>query len=171
MMQKKLVLRSALILILFTLNPAAWCFGISLSEEDLSLTEIQTNKKFDLRKHDFEYLVIDFWASWCGPCEQSIPFFEEQNNKWASKGVLFLGVNEDIETTEALKFLKRLPIHYSNILDQGRKLSKKFQINSIPRTFVFDKNLNLVKSFRGYTLERKIEMKQAFEELFKKKEF
>ena len=102
-------------------------------------------------------VVLDFWATWCGPCQMSLPHTNEVAEKFAAKGVVVLAVNV-FDTKEAFKGW--LPQHpeYSAIkfaLDPaGRSpdsiASKLYHVSGIPTQYVIDKNGKIFQSFVGY---------------------
>ena len=141
-------------------------FAENLTSADLELPGLADGKILNIRFNEFDFIVLDFWASWCGPCQDSLPFYEEQNELWKKKRVLFIGVNVDSDKQEALDFLKKQPIKYPVIIDTNRKLSGKLNVNAIPRTFIFDKQLHLVKLLKGYTSEKKEEIRTEFKQIF-----
>lgn len=143
--------------------------AVELSVQDLSILSVGEKIPFDILKQNYEYLVLDFWATWCEPCQASMPFFDEQSRFWKKQSVLFVGINEDSELSEVQEFLKKKPIEYVTLMDKDRKLSKKLGVSAIPRTFIFDKKLHLVKLLKGYTPDRQKEYKEEFEKIFKQR--
>jgi thiol-disulfide isomerase/thioredoxin len=145
--------------------------GSDLDFSDFKLpvfNEKPTEKKdFDLKAQKFEYLVVDFWASWCEPCKESLPFYEDQSRVWKKKGVLFIGINLDADFEEARAYMKGKEAGYPILLDQNRKLADKLAVDAIPRTFIFDKNLKMVKSFKGYTSAKQKIFQEELNRLFK----
>lgn len=94
-------------------------------------------------------LLIDFWASWCGPCKKSFP----ENNRLAKKfknRVNFVAINADKDVNEALAFLKELPLEFPNIMNNHQRLAKMLQIKALPTLLIFDASGKLVLSVRGY---------------------
>lgn len=83
-------------------------------------------------------LIVEFWATWCGPCRQSIPHLNELYNKYKPKGLEAVGItDEDSATVRA--FTKDVPIDYIVGLDRGGKFSKNFGIEGIPHALLVDK--------------------------------
>jgi thiol-disulfide isomerase/thioredoxin len=142
--------------------------SIKLSNKDLLLPAVLGKQIFDISDKKFQFLVLDFWASWCEPCQKSMPFFEEESRKWKRANVIFVGINMDEDELDARSSLVGKNLDYPMLLDKNHNLSKKIGVEAIPQTFIFDKELHLVKSFRGYTSEKKIEMELEFKRLFKK---
>ncbi len=81
-------------------------------------------------------LVVDFWASWCGPCRASFPVLEELSRKYASQGVVLLGVNVDADAAKMEVFLKDHPVTFPVVRDAAGRLVKDAQIAAMPTTII-----------------------------------
>jgi thiol-disulfide isomerase/thioredoxin len=94
--------------------------------------------------------VLDFWATWCGPCMASIPEMTALQNKFRDKGVVLIGVNssEDKETVDQFVKEQGDAVSYTIALDKEEKTSagymEAYGVNSIPHTFVIDKEGKMV---------------------------
>jgi thiol-disulfide isomerase/thioredoxin len=83
-------------------------------------------------------VVVDFWASWCGPCKGSFPALEELHKRYSGQGVVVLGINLD-ETKEAMQeFLNKHPVTFPVVRDQAQKMVKSVSIGTMPTSFVLD---------------------------------
>lgn len=83
-----------------------------------------------------QVLVVNFWASWCKPCEQEALELELAHQFYKDQGVVFIGVDfVDIER-EALGYLERFEITYPNGPDLGTEISQAFRTQGVPETFV-----------------------------------
>ncbi|HEY4667371.1 MAG TPA: TlpA disulfide reductase family protein [Anaerolineales bacterium] len=83
-----------------------------------------------------QVIVINFWASWCKPCEQEALELEQAYQTYKDQGVAFLGVDYvDIER-EALAYLERFGISYPNGPDLGTRISQAFRTQGVPETYV-----------------------------------
>ena len=83
-------------------------------------------------------LIVEFWATWCPPCRQSIPHLNELYDKYRDKGLEAVGVTDEDAATIG-SFVKDNPIKYHPAFDQGGKLAKHFGIRGIPHAMLVDK--------------------------------
>jgi cytochrome c biogenesis protein CcmG/thiol:disulfide interchange protein DsbE len=117
---------------------AAGPVGVGQKAPDFALTtfEGQTYSLADLRGR---VVVINFWASWCIPCEQEAPVLEAAWRRYRDQGVLFLGVDYVDTQTEALAFMQRFNVTYPNGPDLGTRISQAYRIRGVPETYVVDR--------------------------------
>ena len=104
----------------------------------------------DLKKNN--YILINFWASWCGPCLLEHPFLLRLNQE---KNLNLVGVNFKDKKENALKFLNENGNPYDLLAkDEFGKYSINFGIYGIPESILIDKNLNVLKKFIGPISEK-----------------
>ncbi len=104
----------------------------------LALTD---GKEFDLSKHkDKDVVVIDFWASWCPPCRESLPILAKVTKSFKNDHVVFYPINvgEDIDKVKA--YLAKANLDVTAALDTDKKVSELYGVNGIPQTVIIDKN-------------------------------
>src|SRR5687767_3653551 len=66
----------------------------------------------DLTRHRGRVVIVDFWASWCKPCRQSIPWLNTMRERYGASGLTIIGVNVDAERRDADRFLRDVPIEF-----------------------------------------------------------
>lgn len=89
-------------------------------------------------------VVLNFWASWCGPCEQEAAELEAAWQKYKDKGVVFVGVDYLDQDPAAKRYLEKFGITYPNGPDLASKVSKRYTIRGVPETFFIDPQGKLV---------------------------
>ena len=102
----------------------------------ISLMDIE-GKKLDLADYRGKVVVLDFWATWCGPCRAAIPHLNELADRLQGKPVQFIAItDEDQKLVES--FLKKSPMHAWVGLDTDRSMFKAYDVEGIPHTVVID---------------------------------
>ena len=108
-----------------------------------------------------KYVLVDFWASWCGPCRYEYPNFRRLYAQYKDHGLRIIGVNLDTERTAAVKAGVDELLEYPHVFDgQGWKNSVAvlYRVQAIPQTYLLDKDLKIVaKNLRGPMLAKRLE--------------
>lgn len=89
-----------------------------------------------LADHQGQVVVVNFWASWCIPCEEEAAELEQAYQDYRDQGVVFLGVNYVDTEPEAKAYLEKFNITYPNGPDLGTRISQAFRIRGVPETYV-----------------------------------
>jgi len=92
-------------------------------------------------------VVVDFWASWCGPCRKTFPVMEELHHRYAKRGLVILAVNEDKSRTAMDEFLKENPVTFTVLRDAKRKLAAEVKVPALPTSYLLD-SLGKVRSIQ-----------------------
>lgn len=95
-------------------------------------------------------VIIDFWASWCGPCKNSIPFYNEMHEKYADQGLVIIGMDVNEPEATIKKAKEELGISYM-LGNQNNAMNAYFKVSSIPSMFMFDREGNMIQNFVGYS--------------------
>ena len=107
--------------------------GAHVPQFSLQTFEGETISVADLRG---QVVVINFWASWCQPCEEEAAELEQAYQEFRDQGVVFLGVNYVDTRPEAQAYLERFGITYPNGPDLGTRISQAFRIRGVPETYI-----------------------------------
>jgi cytochrome c biogenesis protein CcmG/thiol:disulfide interchange protein DsbE len=109
-------------------------------------------------------VVLDFWATWCGPCRIEIPWFTEFERKNKSRGFEVLGVAMDDDGWSAVKpFLKELSVNYRVVLGDDKTADQYGGVDALPTTFLIDRDGRIASAHVGLTGRREFE--DAIEQL------
>jgi thiol-disulfide isomerase/thioredoxin len=103
-----------------------------------------------LAQYKGQVVMINFWASWCGPCRQEMPLLESIYKKYNRMGFTMLGVNVEPDSQKANEWLKDTPVSFPILYDKDSKVSKLYDVAGMPSTVIIDRNGNLRALHRGY---------------------
>jgi thiol-disulfide isomerase/thioredoxin len=117
-----------------------------------------TGKTIELAKLRGKVVVINFWATWCGPCRAEIPGFLEVYKSYKSKGLEIIGISLDETGWDVVKpFLEKYKITYPVVVADGKVVHDYGGINAIPTTFVINRDGNVVSGHRGLLPKAQLE--------------
>jgi peroxiredoxin len=103
-----------------------------------------------LSEYRGEVVLINFWASWCGPCRQEMPALDELHNRYRSLGFTVLGVNVEEDSRKAREVLNDLQVSFPVLLDDRSTVSRLYDIVAMPSTVLVDRNGNIRYLHKGY---------------------
>ena len=106
--------------------------------------------RLDLAQYRGRVVIVDFWASWCKPCRESIPWLNEMRARYAGSGLIVIGVNVDAERDDAERFLREVPIDFEVVFDPLGELAKRFDLQGMPTSLVFDRAGKLIETRLGF---------------------
>lgn len=87
-------------------------------------------------------VIVDFWATWCGPCRQEFPALVRTYKKYASQGLIVLGVNFEDENTDqgVLNFMSNTLVNFPVVRDTTNQIGSMYRVNALPTSFFVDKS-------------------------------
>jgi cytochrome c biogenesis protein CcmG/thiol:disulfide interchange protein DsbE len=140
--------------------------GVGENVPDFILSTFDGDQ-IDIESLRGKVIVINFWASWCGPCEQEAAELEQAYQNFKDQDVIFLGVDYVDTETEALAYLSKFNITYPNGPDLRTEISQAFRIRGVPETYIVGRQGVLVDVKIGpYTSLAEIEdaVRNAFQQ-------
>jgi peroxiredoxin len=111
-------------------------------QADFTLTELG-GKTWTLKEQRGKVVVLNFWATWCPPCRKEMPDLETLYQQFKDQGLVILAISDE-DAGKVRPFIAQQKVTYPILLDPGRKVNELFQIEGIPKTFVYDRNGKLV---------------------------
>jgi peroxiredoxin len=111
-------------------------------QADFTLTELGGNT-WTLKDLRGKVVMVNFWATWCQPCRREMPDLEALYEQFKDQGLVILGISDE-DAHKVRPFIAQQKITYSILLDPGRKVNDLFRMDSIPKTFVYDRSGKLV---------------------------
>jgi peroxiredoxin len=101
-----------------------------------------------------QVVLVNFWASWCGPCREEMPQLNRLYDKYRGAGLVMLGVNVDEDPAKAAAVAAQLGVRFPVLLDSDKQVSGRYELSAMPSTVLIDRNGKvrfLHKGFReGY---------------------
>ncbi len=134
---------------LFSAN--AWAANVPISENapDFTLKTLE-GSNLRLEEHRGEVLLINFWASWCGPCRQEMPILDRLHERYEDTGFAVWGVNVEGEEAPAQKLVDKTKVTFPVLIDEGQAVSELYDLEAMPSTVVVDRDGVVRYIHRGY---------------------
>ena len=116
---------------------------------DFTLTnqDGQTVSLSDLRG---QVVMINFWATWCGPCRKEMPLLDAIYQRYNRLGFTLLGINVEEDPSGADKYLAETPVSFPILFDRSNSVSKLYDVNAMPSTVIVDREGNVRFLHKGY---------------------
>ena len=134
--------------------------AIAFALEDLD------GNRVDLQSLKGKVALLDFWASWCGPCVAELPHIEKLHRDFKDRGLAVLGVNnEDVDV--AREFVKRRGYTFTTLFDEGSEVTRKYGVSGIPQVFIIDREGKVKWHTLGYLPGKEFELRNAVEKVLK----
>ena len=105
---------------------------------DFALRSLQ-GPSVRLSEHLGEVVIINFWATWCGPCRQEMPLLDELYGKYKQAGLVLLSVNIDDKAEPAIEMAQTLKVSYPVLFDARKEVSRAFDVSAMPVTVLVDR--------------------------------
>lgn len=115
---------------------------------DFTLKSNQGNLKLSEQQGDV--VMINFWASWCGPCRQEMPLLEGLFQKYQDLGFTIWGVNVEEDSSKADGFLRKVEVNFPILYDAENEVSEKYNLIAMPSTVFVDRDGNQRFFHAGY---------------------
>lgn len=109
-----------------------------------------SGKNMKLSEYAGNVVMLNFWASWCGPCRKEMPLLNELHKKYEALGFVILGVNVEQELKLAKSFLADTPVDFPILFDSSNKVSKAYDVIAMPTTIMIDRNGQVRYLHKGY---------------------
>lgn len=95
-------------------------------------------------------VLVNFWATWCGPCKQEMPHLNRLYEKYRASGFVLLGVNVDEDPRTAAATAQKFGLSFPVLFDGDKKVSKLYDLQSMPATVLIDRDGKVRFLHRGY---------------------
>jgi peroxiredoxin len=95
-------------------------------------------------------VMVNFWATWCGPCRQEMPQLNKLYEKYRGSGFVLLGVNVDDDARNAASVASKIGVKFPVLLDTDKTVSKRYELATMPSTVIIDRDGKVRYVHRGY---------------------
>jgi peroxiredoxin len=162
MKKKRLVIRTVILLILGA--AIAYTLYANFTKDDDKTVEIGkvapdfalvdlNGEKHQLSDYKGQGVFLNFWGTWCKPCEKEMPYINNQYLQYKEQGVQVLSVNVGESDLAVKKFADRYKLEFPIVIDKDSQVMHAFSVNPLPVTFLIDKDGKVVKTHTGELTE------------------
>jgi peroxiredoxin len=109
-----------------------------------------TGENLRLSEYRGDVVMVNFWATWCGPCRQEMPLLDELYTRYQRVGFTLLGVNIDDDSRKAMNMVSELGVNFPVLFDSRKEVSKLYQVDAMPVTVIIDREGNIRFVHQGY---------------------
>ncbi|HXG29487.1 MAG TPA: TlpA disulfide reductase family protein [Nevskiales bacterium] len=130
-----------------------------------SAEALQGAGPIELAHYRGKVVLLDFWASWCPPCRQSLPAFERLRAEYGTAGFEVIAVNLDERPQDGLDFLKKYPVTYPTVRDPQGRLARLYDVRAMPMSYLIDRQGVLRQVHPGFNKKDLPRLRAAVAEL------
>jgi len=161
------ILTAILGLILTTVLLVAGCSaqGSQVGElaPDFQLPNLE-GQSISLSDFRGEPVLVNFWASWCGPCIYEMPFIQEVYEEWSASGLVVLAINKGESLSTAKDFMQSDNYSFPVLLDISQDVALEYNIRGIPTTFFIDKD-GIIQAIKVGAFSSRAEIEMMLSEI------
>ena len=157
---------------LLLLAALAWCgvapaaVTVQAPAPDFTLRNTE-GRNLRLKEQRGQVVLVNFWASWCGPCKQEMPHLNRLHDKYRSAGFVLLGVNIDEDAQLGAATAGRWGLKFPVLLDTDKTVVRQYDLGSMPATVLIDRDGRVRHLHRGYREGVETTYEQQIRELVK----
>ncbi|MFP7297793.1 thiol-disulfide oxidoreductase ResA [Neobacillus niacini] len=162
MKKRRLLMRTLILLVLGA--AVVYTLYANLTKDDIQKVAVgeeapdfvlvdMDGKKHQLSDYKGQGVFLNFWGTWCKPCEREFPYINNQYNHYKEQGVQVLAVNISESDLAVNQFADRHKLDFPIVIDKDGQVQTAYNIGTLPATFLIDKNGKVVKYHTGQLLE------------------
>lgn len=110
----------------------------------------QNDVNLRLAEQRGDIILLNFWASWCGPCLQEMPKLDKLAQKYQGMGVQIWGVNVESDSAAAKAYLEKVRVNFPILFDVTNDVSAAYSVQAMPTTVILNKDGEIASVHRGY---------------------
>jgi len=145
-------LKNSIIALVFSLFAASTLASSGMEGQpapDFALKS-STGENLRLSEYRGDVVMINFWATWCGPCRQEMPLLDELYSRYQRVGFNLLGVNIDDDSNRAMNMIEELGVNFPVLFDARKEVSKLYEVEAMPVTVIVDREGTVRYIHHGY---------------------
>ncbi|MBI3545920.1 MAG: TlpA family protein disulfide reductase [Gammaproteobacteria bacterium] len=108
------------------------------------------DKNLSLKEFRGQVVMVNFWATWCGPCRQEMPALNGLYEKYRDAGFMLFGVNTESDSANAAQMIAKLKVNYPILFDTEKKVSALYRVSAMPTTVLIDRDGKIRYVQKGY---------------------
>ena len=138
--------------LLFTVFTATSIASSGLEGQPAPDFALKSSTGENLRLSEFrgDVVMINFWATWCGPCRQEMPLLDQLYQRYERVGFNLLGVNIDDDSRRAMQMIEELGVDFPVLFDDRKEVSRLYDVDAMPVTVLVDREGNVRHVTQGY---------------------
>jgi peroxiredoxin len=137
------------ILVIFTTSSVASSSLEGQAAPDFVLKSA-SGENLRLSEYRGDVVLINFWATWCGPCRQEMPLLDDLYARYQRVGFNLLGVNIDDDSRRAMQMVQELGVSFPVLFDESKEVSKLYEVEAMPVTVLVDRRGMVRHVHHGY---------------------
>lgn len=126
-------------LLVLTASMDSHAVAISDDAPDFTLKSLE-GSNLRLEEYRGQVVLLNFWASWCGPCRQEMPLLDRLHHRYEDTGFAVLGVNVEGEAAPAQEIVDAINVTFPILIDDGQQVSQMYNLQAMPSTVVIDRD-------------------------------
>lgn len=137
-------------LLLIAMASNSWAAVLDEKAPTFSLPDIYSGESKTLEQYRGKVVYLDFWASWCGPCRQSLPLLNKLRDELGKDNFEVIAINLDEDPEDGKRFLEKYPVAYPVLTDTTGDTPQKYQLTGMPTSYLIDQSGNLRGAHQGF---------------------
>jgi thiol-disulfide isomerase/thioredoxin len=134
-----------------------------------TLPSLTKNQTTSFKQFQGKVVYLDFWASWCAPCRTSFPLLNKLHQKLKAQGFEVVAINLDEDKASADRFVKEFAVDFTVLRDAKGEWADKFVVESMPTSFIIDKQGIIKHIHHGFVSDDIVELEQKITSLLARK--
>src|SRR5210317_1192589 len=145
-------LNHLLIAVVFSIFAASSLASSGMEGQPAPDFALKSSTGENLRLSEFrgDVVMINFWATWCGPCRQEMPLLDDLYSRYQRVGFSLLGVNIDDDSRRAMQMVEELGVDFPVLFDEAKEVSRLYEVEAMPVTVLVDREGTVRYVHHGY---------------------